>query len=220
MSPTPNSLDPGSHICLLYRSIEEQKEVVLPFIKEGLERGEQCVYVADEQTADDWCFEFQAHGIDVAEARKNRSLIVCSGEHWRMPGQFSSVQNSRAAWRMIEGALANFTGIRFAVDAGWTLDPPISNDLVCHWEATQNLVIADSAVSVLCQYNINRHSATAVHSALRTHPHAIAGGKLRPNPYYEAPRILENEPHLNHSDADAGAVEGMLINLASHHQPA
>ena len=41
-------LQHGDHLCLLYRSVEEQKNVLSPFIKEGLSRGEFCLYITDE----------------------------------------------------------------------------------------------------------------------------------------------------------------------------
>jgi hypothetical protein len=216
MSQLNLPLSRGAHVCLLYDNVEDQRDAVVPFIKEGLASGEQCIYVADELSVDDWWFEFQTQGIDVETERRRDGLIVCSGENWRSPAAFNSIQNGREAWRLIEDALARFSGIRFAVDAGWMLDPPIPYDMVCHWEATLNLVIDDDVEArVLCQYNTRRHSAVAVHSALRTHPIVLIGGQYRLNPYYEAPRILEQEPYLNHSNADAGAVEGMLIALAN-----
>jgi hypothetical protein len=116
---------------------------------------------------------------------------------------------------MIQDAFAAFNGIRIVVDAGWMLEPLVPADRLCHWEATLNpLIEGYIEIRVLCQYNLSRHSPAAVHSALRTHPIALLGGRARSNPFYEAPRILENEPYLNHSDADAGTIEGMLMHLA------
>ena len=214
----PSSLPkPGSHACLLYENSYEQKEVVLPFILEGLKQGEQCVYVADEQPVDDWCLEFQAYGIDVARELQQRRLIVCAGEHWRGGEEFNSVLRARQAWSMIENALAKFEGIRFVVDAGWMLEPQVPVGSLCHWEATLNTLIDGGInVRVLCQYNLSRHSPEAVHAALRTHQAVLLRGKSHANPYYEAPRILEYEPHLNRSNADASMLEGMLMHLETH----
>lgn len=207
---------PSAHICVLYESVDEQRLAVLPFLRDGLKVDEQVWCVADEQTDDDWYFELQAGGIDVDKERRNGSLVVCQGEHWRRPTPFSSIQNARETWELIENAMAGFAGVRFAVDMGWTLEPAIPHDLVCHWEATLNLVIEDEPrVRTLCLYNTRRHSARRIHSALRTHPFVIVGGIYRPNPFYEAMAILENEPHLNHSQADGGTVEGMLLQLAA-----
>jgi len=206
---------PSAHTCLLYEGLDEQRQAVLQFLKDGLDGGEQVWCVSDEVSDDEWNFELQASGIDVDKERRKGSLVVCQGEHWRRPTPFSSIQNARETWELIENGLAGFSGVRFAVDMGWTLEPPIPHDLVCHWEATLNLVIADEPnVRTLCLYNTRRQSARRVHSALRTHPFVIVGGIYRPNPFYEAANILDNEPHLNHSDADGGAVEGMLLQLA------
>ena len=39
------------HLCLIYDTREEQFAAALPYLKIGLERGEKCLYVVDENTA-------------------------------------------------------------------------------------------------------------------------------------------------------------------------
>ena len=206
-------LPPGSHLCLLYDDLHQLYPEVLAFGRDGLSQGEQVYYVADERSADDWRFELHAGGIDVDREEAKGSLIVCEGEHWRSPQPFSSIRNARAAWELVESGLEEFGGVRFAVDMGWTLDPPVPHDLLCHWEATLNVLNSDVNVRTMCLYNVRRHSAVSIHSALRTHPIVMVSGRCVRNPYYEAERILENEPHLNHSIADASMVEGLLLSL-------
>jgi hypothetical protein len=109
--------------------------------------------------------------------------------------------------------MANFKGLRIAGDAAWALRPELAVDQLCHWEATANLLYKGQEIRAICQYNLRDHSPGAVHSALRTHPLVILDGLVRPNPYYEAPKILENEPLLNNTNANAQDVEGMLSRL-------
>jgi hypothetical protein len=187
---------------------------VLPFVRDGLQTGEQCIYVADEQPVDQWRREFQAYGIDVEAEMMKGSLVVCSGESWRQARGFSSMANARRGWELMTRAFQRFRGIRLVVDAGWMLQPPVAADRLCHWEAAINPLLAgDFEARVICQYNLARHSAPAIHSALRTHPVLLMDGRARSNPYYEAPLILENEPNLNGSDADAAAIDAMLSKL-------
>ena len=208
------AFDRGAHACLLYNTSNEQKEVVLPFVRDGLRNGEQCIYVADEQPVDEWRFELQAYGIDVQTELTNGSLVVCSGESWRQPGDFNSIANARRGWAMMEQAFERFRGIRLVIDAGWMLEPPVAVESLCHWEATINpLIEGGREARVICQYNLSRHSAPAVHSALRTHPILLLDGRQRTNPYYEAPLILEREPELNRSDVDAGTIDEMVSKL-------
>ncbi|HEY7465958.1 MAG TPA: MEDS domain-containing protein [Dehalococcoidia bacterium] len=208
------SFDRGAHACLLFRTFDEQKEVVLPFVRDGLQNGEQCVYVAAEQPVDEWRRELQAYGVDVQTELRNGRLVISSGESWLKADAFDSMTNARLVWPMMEQAFGRFRGIRLVIDAGWMLAPPVSVEALCHWEATINpLIDGDYEARVLCQYNLSRHSAPVIHAALRTHPILLLDGRLRTNPYYEAPLILEREPELNRSDADAGTIEEMLSRL-------
>lgn len=214
MPELPLLFDRGSHACHLFRSFAEQKAVVLPFFKEGLRNGEYCIYVTCDQPVDEWYFEFQAYGIDVRHELERGALQIITGDEWRQGGDFNSIIKAREAWGLIEDKLRSFKGVRITGDAGWALRPPMPIDQLCHWEATANLIYEDTEVRAICQYDLDKQPTEAIHAALRTHPSVLMGGRRYANPHYEAPRILENEPNLNHSDADAGRLQEMLTRLA------
>jgi hypothetical protein len=65
-------------------------------------------------------------------------------------------------------------------------------------------------VRSLCQYNLNRYSAPVIHAALRTHPSVLYKGHRRENAFYEADRILANEPFLNDCTEDRRVVQRLL----------
>ena len=56
------------HLCLIYETREEQFSAVIPFIKIGLERGEKCLYVVDDNTAAMVINGMKGAGIDVESA--------------------------------------------------------------------------------------------------------------------------------------------------------
>jgi hypothetical protein len=197
----------------LFESFNEQKKAVLSFIKEGLQNGEQCVYVSAARSIDDWLLEFQAGGIDVHSEQAKGALKVVASEGDSRPGGLNSIDLARRIWPRIEAGLADFGAIRFAVDMGVSLESGASIDDLCHWEATLNPLIEGEAIRAFCLYDLKGLSPGAIHSALRTHPRVVLRGRAIKSPYYEAPRILENEPLLNHSDADAGMIEAMLARL-------
>ena len=39
------------HLCVIYDTQEEQFAAALPYLRTGLERGEKCLYIVDENTA-------------------------------------------------------------------------------------------------------------------------------------------------------------------------
>jgi hypothetical protein len=207
--------NPGAHVCHLFEDTNEQKAVVLPFLFEGLRQGESCLYITGRQSVDDWYLELQAHGIDVQRERQRNALEVITGAEYRRPEGFTSTIKARELLGFINDRLQDFPSVRIAGDVAWESDPPLPADKLCHWEATANLVFEFLDVVTICQYDISADSPALIHSALRTHPQVILRQQLYLNPFYEAARILENEPHLNHSDADAQRIEGMLSQILS-----
>lgn len=121
---------------------------------------------------------------------------------------------ARSTIEMLEPILRSFSGVRIVGDAEWDLPPSVRSDVLCHWEATANLVFEESDVRVICQYDVAHYAPPILHAALRTHPSVIWDGTRRRNPYYEAPRILEHEPLLNDSSTSSVAVAALLAGLA------
>jgi hypothetical protein len=182
---------------------------VLDLIKEGLETGEQCVFVAPASSLDDWLLEFQAYGIDVHEVLERHALRIDSS--W-LGSRSRSVALAKKLWRDIEDGLAEFKAVRYVVDVEVSLIAGATTGNLCHWEATINPLIANEPVRVVCLYSLTTDPGV-LYSALRTHPDVVLEGRVLTNPHYEAPRILANEPHLNQSDADAGFVADLLAGL-------
>jgi hypothetical protein len=209
-SPKKLSFDHGAHVCHLFEDSNEQKALVLPFLLEGLRLGESCLYITGRQSIDDWYLELQAYGIDVQRERQREALEVVTGAEYRRPQGFTSTIRARELLEFIDDRLQDFPGVRIAGDVAWEWEPALPADKLCHWEATANLVFEDLEVITICQYDVSADSPALIHSALRTHPQVILRQQIYLNPFYEAPRILENEPHLNHSDADAQSIETML----------
>ena len=209
-------LESGSHICQIYRNFGEQKSTILPFFREGLKNREHCLLVANAALYDDWCLEFQAYGIDVSREMERGALKIITGAEWRGSEKFNSIHKAKEALEFIQDRKHEFRGVRIAGDADWELDPAVSPDDVCHWEATSNLVFEGEPVRVICQYDRDRYSPEVLHAVLRTHRSIVyLGHYYRNNPNFEGDRILENEPHLNRSDADAHTVQEALSRLTS-----
>jgi hypothetical protein len=194
---------PGDHLCLIYESDPaEQMPALVPYIWQGLQRRERCIYIADDQTTQDVVDALQRAGIDVLGAVDSGALLLWSREHWRQPGQLSPAAKSIQVREMIESALAGgFAGVRFAVEMTWTLGPDVDAESLRLWEAKINeLFTPDVPASIVCQYSRRRLSPAAVRAGLATHPTAILGSKVTQNPYYEAPLILQQRSEAEQVD--------------------
>ena len=181
----------ASHVCHLYHGEDGRKDVALPFIREGLHGGECCIYVAEAGAIDDWYLAFQRYGIDVRGARRDGSLDVVSSIMWREQCYKGSIAMAREVLAVLGQKLREFSAIRIAGDVDWANDPAIPADVLCHWEATANLVFDGFMAKVICQYDIDRYPPAFIIAALRTHPAVLYNGQQVSNPFYEAQRILD-----------------------------
>src|SRR5258708_4591988 len=64
------NLKQGDHICLIYENAAEQLAAAVPFVKEGLARGERCTYIADDRSVEEVVQALTAAGLDVAQERQ------------------------------------------------------------------------------------------------------------------------------------------------------
>lgn len=196
-------LQPGDHLCLIYdRDPAEQMPALVPFIKQGLEGGEQCIYIADDQTTDEVALALEGSGIDVRDELKRGTLLLWTREEWRQPGELDSDKKAAQVRQFIDAAFAaGFAGIRFAVEMTWTLGPAISAERLKHWEATINKIFVPGFPGrIVCQYSRHRLSPAVVETSLNTHPLAIIGQTVYPNLFYEAPLILDDRSEADKLD--------------------
>jgi hypothetical protein len=79
----------GDHICSSYENPAEQMAVAVPFIMDGLVRGERCLYIADDRTIEDVVQALGGAGVDVAQERQRGALrLVSSQDSYHRAGGF------------------------------------------------------------------------------------------------------------------------------------
>src|SRR6266403_2190908 len=73
-------LGPHDHFCSIYENPEEHYAVAIPFMRMGLDRGEKCIYIADDGTIGHVSEAMQSEGIDVEGAIESNSLVLATKE--------------------------------------------------------------------------------------------------------------------------------------------
>jgi PAS domain-containing protein len=218
------NLRQGDHLCLFYeKDPGEQLPALVPFIKESLTHDEQFIYIADDHSVEALTDRLVGHGVNVGlESRRGR-LKLWTRQDWRQPGPLDSEKKSRQVRQFADEALAaGFKGIRFAVEMTWTLGPDISSSRLEHWEAKINTIFVPGFPGrIVCQYNQSRLSPEVLMAALHTHPVAILGEQVCPNPFYRAPLILEEgakpESPASSRARAAATVDWMVSQLRRSH---
>ncbi|RKD98206.1 MEDS domain-containing protein [Halopiger aswanensis] len=183
--------DDNDHFALIYEDRQQQFETAVRFIKEGLERGEQCLYVADDNTVDEVLEAMRTRGIEVDRALESGALVVhTAAETYRRTGEF----DREAMLEFWADALADatadeFTGLRATAEMTWALeDDETELDDVCEYEELLNPLYDGEDYAVLCQYNRNRFPAEVLHDVLNTHPFLVyEDATVCQNFYYTPP---------------------------------
>jgi PAS domain S-box-containing protein len=210
-------LYPGDHLCLFYTDDPaEQMPALLPFIRDALRQDERFIYIADDQTTDQFVARLEVSGINVAQEIQRERLKLGTRNGWRQPGELSPEQMSHQVGRLLqESAAAGFKGTRFAVEMTRILGPNIDFRALEKWEATINAIFTPGTPGrIICQYNRSQLPPEAALAALHTHPLAILSDEVYPNFFYRAPLIPSPD-----SDNDGGRnaeanVNWMISQLA------
>jgi hypothetical protein len=183
---------PGDHICVIYDySPVEQMEAVAAFLKEGLEAGEQSIYVADDDLPIEHLTQsLRIAGIDVTAVRESNALLIWTREHWRQPGPLDTIRKAAQVREVLDTAFAaGFTGVRFAVDMTWTLKPDIDVSAIEAWESYSNGLLQPGApIRAMCLYGRKRLPGATMTAGLQTHPLVLDDEGLQANAEYRTGR--------------------------------
>ncbi len=177
------------HLCLIYESREEQLASAIPFIKMGLERNEQCVYIVDENTAQTVLDAMRAEGIDTDSAVESGALkVITKREAYLMRGYFDPDLMIQFLKEGVNSAKrAGFKALRVTGEMTWALGSETGVERLVEYEAKLNYIIPEYDILAICQYNRNRFKPEIIIDIIRTHPLVIYGSIVCKNFYYVPP---------------------------------
>ena len=166
---------PGDHIGHFYQSPEEEKNVLVSFLKAGLKAGEKCVCLTSAGPLRQELPEtLRAAGIDVEGATASGLLVLDEGK-----------SETKALQEMLGKALAEipvrFPLLRWVGVMSWALKKVPTTEKLMEWETHCNTV-ESPAVVFLCQYELTTFLGTVVMDAMKTHPICIVSNVIHQNP--------------------------------------
>lgn len=192
MSSPRMSYHEGDHVCTLFLSPEEQLVAAAEYIREGLARGERCLYVCCDRTPD----EFRAAlrqaqiAVDAEEARGALVLLTKHQGHLH-GGTFDPDRMIDMLQKALKDTLkAGFTGLRAAGDMSWLLDEAPGSEKLAEYEARLNHFYESNHALGLCMYNVQKMPPAILDHCLATHKFVrMEGPILLSNPFYELPEV-------------------------------
>jgi hypothetical protein len=185
------------HACAFFHTRDEEYEIILPFVKDGLDVGDKNYQFVDRELRAERFERLKERGIDTASAEQGGLLEVLSWQDvYLRGGRF----DQRAMLALLDELFSSckqrgFGLTRLWANMEWALeDLPGVHDIV-EYESRLNYILPNYDQLTLCTYDLKKFSAAVVMDIMRTHPQVIIGGTLRENPYYVPPDEFLRELH-------------------------
>ncbi len=131
------------HVCAFFRDADEEYEVMLPFIKDGFDRGDRAFHVVDPALRDDHLRRLRSAGIDVeAEERRGALELRNWQDAYLLEGHFDQGRMLALIEEILDqGPKKGFDLTRLLAHMEWALeDRPGVDDLV-EYEARLNYLL-------------------------------------------------------------------------------
>jgi hypothetical protein len=188
------SLGDCRHVCAFFLTAADEYRTLLPFVVEGLERGERGVNVVPK-AREDHVGRLRAAGVDVESAVARHQLQVLHSEDtYLRDGKFDQdAMLSKLPGLLDEGRKHGYARTRLVAHAEFVLTDEVDAHAFVEYEARLNHVLPDYPDVVICTYDLGQVGAVSALDALRTHPMVIIAGVLRKNPYYMQPDAFIGE---------------------------
>ena len=179
-------LAPHDHLCSIYESSEEHLAVAIPFIRIGLDRGEKCIYIADDGTEAAVREAMSVEGIDIERAIATDSLVLAGKEAAYLKHGFFDPEWMFTFWAnaTAEAMSQGFSALRATGETEWMLRRARGLERWMEYESRLTHMLADLNCVALCQYNRQLFPSELILDVIRTHPMVIYRGGVCRNMYH------------------------------------
>lgn len=184
--PGVGQIHPGTHVCALYSGRAERDRLLVPFMREGLRHGDECVCLIDD--LEPASMRQRGYGpVGLGMGRSGRLGVYPAPDAYLRSEEHSVDQ-------MISLLVADPTSstddepplLRAAGEMAWVTGESGANDLAAHETAVAQ-ILADLPCLFLCLYDLARCGVGMLVDVLRIHSEVLLDGTVLHNPHCLAP---------------------------------
>jgi signal transduction histidine kinase len=174
------------HFCSIYENPEEHYAVAIPFMRMGLDRGEKCIYIADDGTFGAVREAMQSEGIDVDRATESNALVLATKEQAYLERGSFNPDWMFTFWKeATDSAMSEgFSALRVTGETEWVVRGGRGLERWMEYESRLTHALSENNCSALCQYNRHCFPPELILDVIRTHPVVIYRGTVCRNLYY------------------------------------
>src|SRR5258707_5737417 len=130
------------HVCAFFNSADEEYRVMLPFIKDGFDRGDKAFHIVDPTLRAEHLRRLESAGIDVAAAQKSGQFeLRIWSETYLQDGHFDQDRILALIQQVLEGDRKDFPLTRLIAHMEWALEDRPGVDDVLEYETRVNYIL-------------------------------------------------------------------------------
>ena len=197
------------HVCAFFNDQDQEDKVIIPFLKEGIDRGERAFCISSAEMRTPLLQKLRDAGTEVEIAEKRDQLKI---EQWGKTIVRSGRFDQDAMLARIEGVLSEGRAKGFGVTRlvgrmDWVREYSVGINELAEYETQLNRIWQKFNDPIICVYDLATFNAGALVNILRTHPVAIVGDVVAENPFFDPPEVVLQELNERSNEAD-GRMDG------------
>jgi PAS domain S-box-containing protein len=164
----------GTHFCLFYQTKQDLIDVLVPYLKEGLENNEYCLWVTSEPLHPKEAKKTMRSQIKNFDSyiKKNQIDIISYSEWYLANNEFKSERVLNGWIEKCNSARAQgFEGLRLTGNTFWLEKKDWKSFM--DYEGDVNSVIIANKMIVLCTYSLDKCGSYEILDVIRNHEFAI-----------------------------------------------
>lgn len=188
------TLSGSAHVCAFFNSRAEEYEVVVPYYREGLARGDRVVGIVDAARRDAHLRGLRAGGLPVDAAMHSRQLdVLTPADTYFRNGDFDPDEMFGMVLEMLSSAKQEGRTVRTCGGMDWVSRSNVPAEKVLEYESRVNVFTRDYDCTLMCVYNLAQISGALMADIISTHPYVILNQRVRRNAHYIEPEVYLDE---------------------------
>ncbi|KAJ3179254.1 hypothetical protein HDU85_004945 [Gaertneriomyces sp. JEL0708] len=188
--PLAADMQHGDHICFIYETEEEHRQVLTRYVLDGVKNNDKILYIADAHTTDEIKGYFDDHPtVDIAELeRKGQCVFITSSEAYLRDGVFIPEAMVAFLSQTADESIAQgYNGMRVTGEMCWIFKLIDCEESYVRYESLVNKLFIEKQVTAVCQYRRDMFESKLLLDLINVHPIACIGSELLDNFYYIPP---------------------------------
>ena len=165
------SISWGIHFCQLYHTKQDLVDVIIPYLKTGLENNEFCIWVASNPLEAKKAFGKSVPDLEIYLEKKQMEIIHYND--WYLKEGFFDLQKVLNGWvEKLNRALASdYDGLRLT-EGIFSLGNEYRDDFA-EYEKEIGRIIGNYQIIALCTYPLNEYNASEIIDVITNHQFAL-----------------------------------------------